>query len=121
MQGRVRNAISVLLIGIAMAVAGCGGGGSVAPGLRTPGTQPSPTVRDDWPMYAHDAHHTSTSLASITGGLKVAWRYDPQPITGDSFGSAFNAIATVSGVYLHWDQFGSGVFSGGPSFDGVSI
>jgi hypothetical protein len=71
-------------------------------------------------MYAHDAHHTSTSVASITGALKVAWRYDPQAIAGDTFSTTFNSVATVSGVYVHWDQFGTGVFSGGPSYDGIS-
>ncbi|MDQ6766788.1 MAG: PQQ-binding-like beta-propeller repeat protein [Candidatus Eremiobacteraeota bacterium] len=111
--------MSALLVGVALA--GCGGGGSVTPALHGPGTPNGSTVRDDWAMYAHDARHTSTSVASIGGALKVAWRYDPQPITGDNFSSSFNAIATVSGVYLHWDQFGSGVFSGGPSYDGISI
>jgi len=119
MQDRMRVAISALLIG--MVLTGCGGGASVTPTLHAPNNQNGSTVRDDWPMYAHDARHTSTSLASINGALKVAWRYDPQPIAGDNFGSSFNSIATVGGVYLHWDQFGSGVFSGGPSIDGVSI
>jgi hypothetical protein len=119
MQHRVRAVMSALLIGVALA--GCGGGGSVTPTLHGPGTQNSATVRDDWPMYAHDARHTSTSVASINGALKVAWRYDPQPITGDTFGTSFNAVATVNGAYTHWDQFGSGVFSGGPSYDGISI
>jgi len=119
MRDRIRIAISALLVGLALA--GCGGGGSVTPSLHGPGSQNVSTVRDDWPMYGHDARHTSVSVASISGSLKVAWRYDPQPIAGDSFGSSFNSIASVSGVYVHWDQYGSGVFSGGPSYDGISI
>jgi len=111
--------LSALLV--ALGLAGCGGGGSVTPSLHGPGSQNVSTVRDDWPMYAHDARHTSVSIASISGSLKVAWRYDPQPIAGDTFGSSFNSIATVNGVYAHWDQYGSGVFSGGPSYDGISI
>jgi hypothetical protein len=118
MQHRIYTAMSALLLGVALA--GCGGGGSVAPSVH-PGGQNLSTMRDDWPMYAHDARHTSASVASISGSLKAAWRYDPQPIAGDSFGTSFNAVATVSGVYTHWDQFGVGVFSGGPSYDGISI
>src|ERR1700680_434101 len=118
MRDRIRTSISALLVGVALA--GCGGGGSVTPSLHAPGTPNLSTVRDDWPMYAHDAHHTSASVASITGALKVVWRYDPQAIAGDTFSTSFNSVASVSGAYLHWDQFGSGVFSGGPSYDGIS-
>ena len=77
-------------------------------------------TRDDWPMYAHDTHHTSASSASLTGPLQVAWRYNPQPISGDTFSTTDNEVATVMGVYVHWEQYGSTVFAGGPSFDGIS-
>lgn len=86
----------------------------------TGGQQTSSKVRDDWPMFAHDARHSSASVASISGGLRTAWRYNPQPIAGNSFDIAYNAVATVNGVFVHWQQSGSGVFSGGPSVDGVS-
>jgi hypothetical protein len=71
-------------------------------------------------MYAHDAHHTSASSASLSGPLQVSWRFDPQPISGDTFSTTDNAVATVMGVYVHWEQYGSTVFAGGPSFDGIS-
>lgn len=105
---------------VALALASCGGGGSALPTNNAPANQSHPTVRDDWPMYAHDARHTSASAASVSGPLAVAWRYDPQPISGDSFSSTFNAVASINGAYLHWEQSGSGVFSGGPSFDAIS-
>jgi hypothetical protein len=71
-------------------------------------------------MLDHDARHSSASAASISRGLQVAWRYDPQAISGDTFGNVKNAIATLTGIYVHWQQFGKTVFAGGPSFDGVS-
>ncbi|MEO6835073.1 MAG: hypothetical protein ABI231_04095, partial [Candidatus Tumulicola sp.] len=71
-------------------------------------------------MYGHDARHSSASVASIPGSLKVAWRYNPVPLSGNTFGGVFSAIATISGVYAHWDQYGTTVFAGGPSVDGLS-
>lgn len=115
-------AIALLGCGIAAAAIGCGGSGAVPGHGLPPGSTPPPApVRDDWPMYAHDARHTSASAASIPGALKVAWRYDPQPLSGNSFGGMFGEVATsTGGVYVHFSQYGATVFAGGPSVDGVS-
>lgn len=84
-----------------------------------PGPPPAPTL-DNWIMFAHDARHTSGCAASIPGGLKQAWRYNPVPLSGNTFGSMFSAIATTTGVYARWSQYGSTVFAGGPSADALT-
>ena len=101
---------------------GCGGAGTVPGNGRPPGGGPPPVpVRDDWPMYAHDARHTSASVASINGALKVAWRYNPTPLASNTFGFVYGEVAsTTAGVYVHYDQHGATVFAGGPSVDGVA-
>lgn len=109
------------VVAFAYLISGCGGGGgsSTTPPVGG-GGHASTLSRDAWPMYAHDARHTSASSASLTGALHAVWRYDPQPISGDHFSMVDNAVATVSGVYMHWEQYGSTVFAGGPSFDSIS-
>ena len=108
----------LLALAFGVALAACKGGGAI-PGAGPPPVH-GPPVRDDWPMFAHDARHTSASAANIPGALRVVWRYDPQAATGDTFSSVYNAIATVNGVYVHWFQSAPTILGAGPSLDAVS-
>ncbi len=108
-------------LGIAASGGGCGGSSSVMSGNGGSGTPtPVPSIRDDWPMYGHDARHTSASVGSIAGSLKVAWRYNPVAAPSDTFSTVYNAVGTISGVYVHWFQSGVSILSAGPSVDAVS-
>jgi len=120
--GARRTALAVAAIALGLALDSCTGGGSVpAGGSHGTGPTPPPVSKlDNWVMYGHDGQHTSASDASITGGLKQAWRYNPVPLTGNTFGGLLNAIGTTAGVYVHYSQYGPTVFAGGPSVDAVS-
>jgi len=116
-----RAGIVIFYVVASILLAACGGAGSVPGGGSHPGqTPPGKPVLDNWVTFAHDAKHTSASAASLTGSLKQAWRYNPVPLSGNTFGSMFCAIATTAGVYTHWSQYGTTVFAGGPSYDGLS-
>lgn len=116
---RASKAIT-LSIALAAALVACKGASAI-PGAPQPGKTAVPSVRDDWPMYGHDALHTSASVASISGPLKVAWRYDPQAGATFTFSQAFSTVATISGAYVHWFQSAPTILGAGPSVDGVSV
>lgn len=106
---------------LAIALASCTGAGTV-PGPHGGGgpTPPPVPTLDNWIMYGHDGRHTSTSAANIPGSLKQAWTYTPVPLAGNTFNGILNAIATTTGVYVHYAQSGPTVFAGGPSVDGLT-
>ena len=119
--GAYRIALAAVAIALGVTLVSCGGAGTVPGGSHGPGPTPRPVSKlDNWVMYGHDGQHTSASDASITGGLKQAWRYNPVPLSGNTFGGMFSAVGTTAGVYVHYSQYGSTVFAGGPSVDGVS-
>lgn len=118
---RSRRARKLLVATLTAAMlAACSGGGALAPSSPGGHTATPVPVHDDWPMYAHDGRHTSASAASISGPLKVAWRYDPQAAAGDTFAQTYNAVATTSGVYVHWFQSNPKILGAGPSVDSIS-
>jgi hypothetical protein len=114
--GVILGAVALLL-----GLASCTGGGTIPGGGSHGGHTPPPVSKlDNWIMFAHDPQHTSASAASINGGLKQVWRYNPIPLAGNTFGGMYNAIATTTSVYTRWSQFGTHVFDGGPSSDGLT-
>jgi hypothetical protein len=120
--GARRTAMAVGALVLGLTLDSCAGAGSV-PGGGSHGTGPTaqPVSKlDNWVMYGHDGKHTSASDASITGGLKQAWRYNPVPLSGNTFGGMFSVVGTTAGVYMHYSQYGPTVFAGGPSVDAVS-
>lgn len=77
-------------------------------------------VRDDWPMYGHDARRTSASLGSVTGPLSLAWSYVPQGTSGHALSSVESAIATTDGIFVRTSldaHYGYGL---SPAVDRVS-
>ncbi|MBV8222455.1 MAG: hypothetical protein JO293_03780, partial [Candidatus Eremiobacteraeota bacterium] len=120
--GWIRHAAAAAgVIASGLVLSSCTGAGTVAgPGRNVGPTVPPAHTLDNWVMYGHDSRHTSASAANVTGTLTQKWRYVPVPLAGNTFGGMSSAIATTTGVYAHYSQYGATVFAGGPSMDGLS-
>ena len=77
-------------------------------------------VQDNWTNYGHDAHRTSTSLASVTGPLTLSWHYVPPGATGHTFQFAEYALGTVNEVMLRSSLSINIGYGQTPSVDRVS-